>query len=120
MLSLDTHILIFSLADALNKDERSLIAEQECGISTMVMWEIEMLSMRQRIQYNLEHPAVIDALHTLTIWPLDVRVCRRLRDLDFRSDPAGEIIAATSLAFDVPLLTRDRTIRRSKIVPLAR
>ncbi len=78
-----------------------------------------MLSKRKRIPFSLEHPAVIGALGNLTIWPLDIRVCRRLRDLDFHSDPADEIIAATSLAYDVPLLTRDRTIRRSKIVPLA-
>ena len=30
-----------------------------------------------------------------------------------------EIIAATSVVYNVPLLTRDRVIRGSKIVPLA-
>jgi predicted nucleic acid-binding protein len=29
------------------------------------------------------------------------------------------LIAATSVVHDVPLLTRDRRIRRSKVVPLA-
>lgn len=119
MLNLDTHVFLFSLTDALDQAERSLIAQQECGISTMVMWEIEMLSMRQRIQFSLDHPAIIAALRDLTIWPLDIRVCRRLRDLDFHSDPADEIIAATSLAYDAPLLTRDRIILKSKVVPLA-
>ena len=39
--------------------------------------------------------------------------------LDFESDPADELIAATSLAYGIPLLTRDRKLLRSKIVPLA-
>ncbi len=119
MLNLDTHILLFLLSGELNESERSLIAKQECGISTIVMWEIEMLRARRRIQYDLEHPAVIETMQDLVIWPLDIFVCRRLRELDFRSDPADQIIAATSLAHGIPLLTRDRTIRRSKVVPLA-
>lgn len=36
------------------------------------------------------------------------------------SDPADELIAATSLVHNVPLLTRDAKLRRSKVVPLAR
>jgi predicted nucleic acid-binding protein len=43
-----------------------------------------------------------------------------VRRLDFRGDPADEIIAATSLVYRAPLMTRDRRLRNSKIVPLAR
>jgi len=39
--------------------------------------------------------------------------------LDFRGDPADETIAATSLVHNVPLVTRDRVILSSKVVPLA-
>ena len=35
------------------------------------------------------------------------------------SDPADEIIAATSVVHNIPLLTRDHIMRTSKIVPLA-
>ena len=38
---------------------------------------------------------------------------------DFKGDPADELIAATSVVHDVPLLTRDSVMRQSKIVPLA-
>jgi PIN domain nuclease of toxin-antitoxin system len=41
-----------------------------------------------------------------------------LRRLDFQSDPADEIIAATSLTHDIPLLTRDSRIRKSNAVKL--
>jgi PIN domain nuclease of toxin-antitoxin system len=54
------------------------------------------------------------------VWPLDLAVCRQSAELDFRGDPADKLIAATSVVHRVPLLTRDRRIRRSKLVPLAR
>lgn len=41
-------------------------------------------------------------------------------DLDFDSNPADELIAATSVVHNVPLMTRDRKLKRSKVVPLAR
>ena len=120
MLNLDTHIVIHSLTGELHADERAFVATQPCGISAMVLWEIAMLAQANRISYDLDHPAILTALSRLTIWPLDREVCRRIGDLDFESDPADEIIAATSLAHDIPLLTRDRVIRRSKVVPLAK
>lgn len=42
-----------------------------------------------------------------------------LAQLDFRADPAGELIAATRVAHGVPLLTRDRALLAPNIVPLA-
>jgi PIN domain nuclease of toxin-antitoxin system len=54
------------------------------------------------------------------VWPLDLAVCRQSTEPDFMSDPADALIAATSVVHRVTLLTRDRRIRRSKIVPLAR
>ena len=53
------------------------------------------------------------------LWPLDLAVCRTSTRLDFRSDPADELIAATSVVHKVPLLTRDARLRKSKVVPLA-
>lgn len=39
--------------------------------------------------------------------------------LDIQSDPADEIIGATSVVEQIPLLTRDKKLLKSKIVPLA-
>ena len=55
----------------------------------------------------------------LQVWPIDLAVARASTRLDFRGDPADELIAATSIVHEIPLLTRDRRMRRSKIVPLA-
>jgi len=54
------------------------------------------------------------------ISPLDLAVARAIAKLDFESDPVDEIIAATNLVHRIPLLTRDRRIRRSQLVPLVK
>ena len=55
----------------------------------------------------------------LHVWSIDLAVAHASTRLDFRSDLADELIAATSVVHDIPLLTRDETMRNSKIVPLA-
>ncbi|MCY4592868.1 MAG: hypothetical protein OXE86_20390 [Alphaproteobacteria bacterium] len=58
------------------------------------------------------------ALGGLHVWPIDIGISRASVRLDFRTDPADEIIAATSVVHNVPLLTRDQIIGQSKLVPL--
>ncbi len=119
MLALDTHIVVWSLAGGLTVRERRAIGSSRCGISAIVLWELAMLVRRRRATLALDDPTVVSALATLHVWPLDLDVARASAALDFRSDPADEIIAATSVVHRVPLLTRDRRIRASKLVPLA-
>jgi len=58
-------------------------------------------------------------LSRLHVWPLTREVARTSTQLDIRGDPADELIAATSIVHNVPLLTRDRALLGSKVVPLA-
>ncbi len=58
-------------------------------------------------------------LRNLIVFPITPEIARKSTQLDFSSDPADEIIAATSVVENIPLLTRDRRIRKSKLVPLA-
>lgn len=120
MLNLDTHIVVKSLVGELRPHEVTLIANDECGICPIVMWEIQMLADRGRINIDLDHPVMVDALRRLHIWPISAEICRAIRRLDFDGDPADALIAATSLAHKVPLLTRDRKLLNSSVVPLAR
>ena len=119
MLNLDTHILVHSFAGELTAREQRLLAADSWGISAIVLWELTKLSQLGRIALDIDSPDFARALARLHIWPLDLAVCRRIRTLDFRGDPADEIIAATSLVHQASLLTRDRRIRASKLVPLA-
>jgi PIN domain nuclease of toxin-antitoxin system len=83
------------------------------GISDIVLGEIEVLHSRGRIRVGLEHPPLAASLRRVTIWPITTEICRQLPRL---SDPADAIIAANSLAHDVPLVTRDARIRSSVLV----
>jgi PIN domain nuclease of toxin-antitoxin system len=107
MLNLDTHILVHALQDKLKKQERQLLAQHSWSISAIVLWELAKLSQLKRITLDLQSPDFSRALSRIHIWPLDLAVCNKIAELDFQSDPADEIIAATS------------RIRRSKLVPLA-
>ena len=118
-INLDTHIVIDGLLGKLRPREVRVIRRHPVGISGIVLWEISRLRQKGRITLSLDDPEFLDWLGRVTIWPVDLAVCRRLGQLDFHSDPADELIAATSLAHQAPLLTRDSRIRSSRIVPLA-
>ncbi|MDP9174978.1 MAG: PIN domain-containing protein [Planctomycetota bacterium] len=119
MLNLDTHILLHSLTGELTAKERKLLAADEWGISAIVIWEISKLSQLGRITLDLDDVDFVRLISRIHTWPISLEVCKGIRRLDFRSDPADEIIAATSLITAVPLVTRDAQIRKSKVVPLA-
>ncbi len=119
MLNLDTHILVYALADTLTKTERKLLRQSDWGISAIVLWELAKLSQLQRLELDLQSIEFSRLFGQITILPLDISVARKSTELDFKSDPADEIIAATSVVHKMPLLTRDRTILKSKMVPFA-
>ncbi|MCL2640922.1 MAG: PIN domain-containing protein [Phycisphaerales bacterium] len=122
MLNLDTHILVFALSGNLTATERKVLAAEKWSISDIVFWELSMLIQRGRIDLDLTDPAVARVLAELQVWPITLEIANTINDLDFDSDPADELIAATSpppLHHNIPLVTRDSRIRKSKIVPLA-
>jgi PIN domain nuclease of toxin-antitoxin system len=119
MLNLDTHILLFALSGQLTARERRLLASNQWSISAIVLWELAKLAQLGRIELDLDSHELTRLLSGVHVWPLTLEICRTLRRLDFPGDPADEIIAATSLVHRVPLLTRDRLIRRSRVLPFA-
>lgn len=119
MLNLDTHVLVAALEGRLRPGELRLLKDDFWSISGIVLWELAFLAREGRIRRGPDDPRVREVVAELTVWPIDLDVARALRLLDFRSDPADEIIAATSVAHGVPLLTRDDRLLASKVVPLA-
>jgi PIN domain nuclease of toxin-antitoxin system len=63
---------------------------------------------------------VVRVLGRVHVWPLTREIAKASTALDVKGDPADELIAATSLVHKVPHVTRDRRLRRSSPVPLAR
>jgi PIN domain nuclease of toxin-antitoxin system len=117
MLNLDSHMLVRGLTDDVTAAERRLLSGQPWGISAMVLWELAKLVQLGRLSMDLSSPEWARALAAVHVWPIDLAIARASTQLDFSSDPADELIAATSVIHSVPLVTRDRKIRRSKLVP---
>jgi len=120
MLNLDTHILIYALSGELTPKEATLLGRDSWSISAIVFWEIAKLVDLDRVDLDLDDAQLARVLSRIHTWPITFDICRSIRTLDFRGDPADEIIAATSVVHRVPLITRDRKIRASRRVPLSR
>jgi PIN domain nuclease of toxin-antitoxin system len=120
MLNLDTHIVILTATDQLTPEEAGLVASQDLVISDIVLWELAMLCHRRRVQMDLDSSEFRFLRSRLTTIPISLEIARASNQLDFASDPADLIIAATSIVENISLLTRDRRILKSKMVPFAR
>lgn len=119
MLNLDTHVLLHAVGGRLSARETRLLESNRWSISAIVLWEIAKLGQLGRIELDLDDPEVARTLARVHVWPITWEIARASTRLDLRSDPADEIIAATSVVHNVPLLTRDRVLLRSHRVPLA-
>jgi PIN domain nuclease of toxin-antitoxin system len=120
MLNLDTHVFLYAVTGALRPQETQLLSTDRWSVSAIVLWEIAKLAQLGRIEMDLDDPEVVRVLARVHVWPLTREIARASTRLDIRGDPADELIAATSVVQKAPLVTRDRALRRSKIVPLAR
>jgi len=88
-------------------------------VSAIVLWEVAKLAQMGRIAIDPGSPEFVRIFARIHVWHLDLAICQKSTELDFAGDPADELIAATSVVHRVPLVTRDKKIRRSKLVPLA-
>ena len=120
MLNVDTHVLLYAVTGALRPREIRLLSADRWSVSAIVLWEIAKLAQLGRIAVDLADPDVVRVLARVHVWPLTREIARTSTRLDFRGDPADELIAATSVVHKVPLVTRDRALLKSKIVPFAR
>lgn len=112
-------MIVHVLSGELSSQEEQKVENEELAISDISLWELAKLVERERLRMEFESPEFRQFLSTVVVIPITMEIAVRSTQLDFSSDPADEIIAATSIVYDVPLLTRDKRIRKSKMVPLA-
>ncbi len=120
MLNLDTHILLHAVAGTLRPGERRLLTARRWSMSAIGLWEIAKLAQIGRIAIDLQDPEVVRVLGRVHVWSITRDIADASTHLDVRGDPADELIAATSLVHNVPLVTRDAVLLRSKRLPFAR
>jgi PIN domain nuclease of toxin-antitoxin system len=120
MLNLDTNFVVGFVTNTLRRDEiRVMDQDPAWGISAIVLWEIASIGRAGKVAISLENRDFLDLLERVRVWPLSLEVVRTMLRLDFESDPADEIIAATSIVHRAPLVTRDARMLSSRLVPLA-
>lgn len=120
-LLLDTHIWLWVvqgnniLATGARNTISSAASSGSLRIAAMTMWEIAMLSSRNRI--TLDKPAGVWLDEAVTasgvaVEPLSVAVAAESCNLPsrFHADPADRMIVATARVTKALLMTRDRRI----------
>lgn len=128
---LDTHIWIWWLTPAspLSQRERDalddLAAIRGSCISAVSLWEAQMLHQQGRLELPMAFAEWLPqaaAEQMVTILPLDLEVVLALDRLppSFHGDPADRLIVATARSRRMRLATRDRRIRRGRLVTLWR
>ena len=112
-------MLLEAVAGRLSPPEARLLRSDRWSISAIVLWEVAKLAQLGRIVVDLDDAEVVRTLARVHLWPITREIARASTRLDVQSDPADELIAATSVVHNVPLVTRDRALRRSRLIPLA-
>lgn len=91
------------------------------AISDVTLIEIAQLSHRGRIQFPVGIESFLSEIEQrFKVFPISVHIAMQAFELPERypKDPADRIIGATALIEDLPLLTADQNIRKSRAVPI--
>ena len=78
------------------------------AVSEIVLWKLTKLVQLKRLELDFEDAGFGASLRTVAVFPITLHIAHQSSKLDFRADPADEIIAATSIVESAPLPTRDR------------
>jgi PIN domain nuclease of toxin-antitoxin system len=126
LILLDTHVVLWLglEQDRLSKNALSAINEARqrniaLAISDVSLMEIAQLWHRGRIEFPVGLESFLEEVERrFRVLPIARNIAMRAFDLpaSYPSDPVDRIIGATALIEDIPLLTADREIRRSRAV----
>lgn len=119
MILLDTHVWIWWLSAPSMLSKAAATALRKAGaigVSAVSCWELTLLIKRGRL--TLDRPALEWITAGLSdsrvsLLPLSPAVAVTAMDLDLHGDPGDRLIAATALAFNCALVTRDEKLRNA-------
>lgn len=127
LILLDTHVAIWLAQEYARISPRAQSAIEEarhkdrglavCGITLL---EIAWLSNHGRIHLTPDLEAFLTEVEQrFVILPITANIALQAFELppSYPKDPADRIIGATSLIENLPLVTADREIRKSRAVP---
>ena len=90
------------------------------AISDVTLMEVAQLSHRKRIEFpaGLES-FLVEVERRFAVLPITSNIAMQAFELptSFPKDPVDRLIAATALIENLPFITADREIRKSRAVP---
>lgn len=126
MILLDSHVLIWlalepaklsrKAADAIRAARR----EGGLAIAGITLWEIAWLVENGRIETAATVESFVrECTAKVTVLPMTAAIAARAVSFpgSFPRDPQDRLIAATALVEGAALVTRDRLIRKSRLIP---
>jgi PIN domain nuclease of toxin-antitoxin system len=126
MILLDTHVLVWTVADskrlsraALRAIERARRQDGGLAISAITLWELALLLARGRIQaYGTVEASVRLLSEGTVVRPITPEIAALSTQFpdDYPREPADRLIGATARAEGLTLVTRDENIRRSRLI----
>ena len=127
MILLDTHVVVWlASGDArLSRPAQAAIDEARrsvrgLAISDFTLFELSMLFRKKRFSLAVSPESFLGEMERrFVILPITANIALQAFALpaSYPKDPADRIIGATALVEDIPLITADRGIRKSRAVP---
>ena len=90
------------------------------AVCDIALLELTMLASKGRIHLGISLQSLLQEIEArFVVFPITSRACARAMSFPaaYPKDPADRIIGAAALVEGLSLITADREIRRSKLVP---
>jgi PIN domain nuclease of toxin-antitoxin system len=127
LILLDTHVVVWLAQDfsRISSAARAAIVEARkkdrgVAVSGITLFEISLLANHGRVNFkpNAE-TTMVEIERQFVVLPITANIALQAYELpgNYPKDPADRIIGATALVEDLPLLTADAAIRKSRAVP---
>jgi PIN domain nuclease of toxin-antitoxin system len=127
VILLDTHVVIWLAQDyqRISSTARSAIEnarrkDRGLAVSDITLVEIARLANHRRIHLTPDVETHLSEVERrFVVFPITANIALQAFELpaNYPKDPVDRIIGATALIEDIPLLTADREIRKSRVVP---
>jgi len=126
LILLDTHVVVWLAGEPAQISRNAHLAIEQarasgaglaiCGITLL---ELAMIARRNKLRLVTGLESFLGDLESrFQVLPITAKACARAAALPalYPGDPADRIIGATAIVEDLPLITADRAIRRSRAV----